>query len=309
MHFQNLQLQLRKREIESNCLILNGCETILMQQYLDMVTEIFGLPVLKLDNLKQVYTRLSKSLIRQNNTYVVYNDEDPVKENVNLNNLKKQLKENNLILVYTSKLDSRKTFTKENEKIIYDFEELSDEIVESYIQNKFKLCKINTKTLIRGVGKNLCHLTLEMLKVVGISESYNLSMDQAFEKALKSNLISMQEHLTIFNVVEMFCRRDTNILNYLNSEEVKKNIIPLLSVMYKNIRGMYLVQSCNVNDKISEKTGLTGFEIQLAKKAGKNYSIQELENMLKQIQKLDLAVKKGHIEPTLAFSFFVIKNL
>ena len=115
----------------------------------------------------------------------------------------------------------------------------------------------------------------------------------------------------IFNFIDTVCKRQVNDSYSLLNELIAINESPLaiISLLYNNFRAMLLVQSAQGQPEISKVTGLTPWQVKLAKEKGNNYSIAELVNAIKIIRNTEKGIKTGGIEQDMAVDYILINLL
>jgi DNA polymerase III delta subunit len=95
---------------------------------------------------------------------------------------------------------------------------------------------------------------------------------------------------------------------YRQCQDIGEANITLLSVLYSNAKALLQVQSCTSKD-IAKSTGLTGFQIKLAKERMGHYKNRELVDMMKLIQKVERSIKTGEIEDAISIEYVLVNVL
>jgi hypothetical protein len=88
---------------------------------------------------------------------------------------------------------------------------------------------------------------------------------------------------------------------------VKDSPIAILSLLYTNIKSMLLVRVCPQGSKVSDVTGLTGWQIKMAYEKGYNYEPRELLGIMDTIKYIDESIKIGKIEAQHALPYLIAK--
>lgn len=121
--------------------------------------------------------------------------------------------------------------------------------------------------------------------------------DKAFEILVKDGTIYQPPKDAIFDFVDAVLDRKVNLSYNLfdQCKAVGEAIMVMLSVLYTNAKAVLQVQSCESKD-ISKSTGLTGWQIQNAKKHLDVYEDWELVDMLRLIHQCEKGIKTGKID-------------
>ena len=92
-------------------------------------------------------------------------------------------------------------------------------------------------------------------------------------------------------------------------KQINDSPLGLISLLYTNLKSMLLVKWAGNGDKISDRTGLTPFQVKLAKEKGNKYTVQELEQAIKLIRNTEKGIKTGNIETELAVDYILVNIL
>ena len=111
-------------------------------------------------------------------------------------------------------------------------------------------------------------------------------------------------------LIDAVCRRQPHKSYELWHElkKVNENPLGVISLLYSNIRSMLLVQSAGGGD-ISNRTGLTAWQIKIAREKGKHYSIGELVKGLRSIRETEKGIKIGAIDQSIALDYILASLL
>lgn len=97
-------------------------------------------------------------------------------------------------------------------------------------------------------------------------------------------------------------------MNYKNNwNKYGESNIKLLSLLYNNFKIILLIQSCKSSD-ICKTTGLQNNQVYYNKDKTGYYSIGELVNALKIIQKTEEGIKTGKIDEQISIDY-VLTNI
>ncbi len=90
---------------------------------------------------------------------------------------------------------------------------------------------------------------------------------------------------------------------------INENPLGLISLLYSNFKSMLIIQSIEPGANISQRSGLTPWQIKLAKEKGNNYSIIELVSIIKIIRETEKGIKTGLMESDKAIDYILVSIL
>ena len=133
-----------------------------------------------------------------------------------------------------------------------------------------------------------------------------MTYDEAFEILLKDGTIYEPPYDAIFDLVDAILDREVNrAFNLLQqSYAVGEATMVMLSVLYNNAKAVLQVQTYKGN-KITEGTGLTGWQIKNAKVQLGRYSEEELIYIVRLVQKVESGIKTGRMEDEFAMQYLL----
>lgn len=291
----------------NNVYIFTGDEIKVMNIYINQIASIQGRTVIRKDTVGEIFKTLKISkLTKDSNVYVILDDFDFLKQEKYWEQLMTATEEHTIILVY-SQIDKRGKFYKNYKDSICEFEKLSEVVLAKYIQKEIQLETERAKQLALMCENSYNRVLMEVDKLKHLVQVYNLTAEQAFDKMLKEELIHTTETELVFKLVDAICKRQIGttfeLLQYL--DVVKDSPIAILSLLYNNIKAMLLVAVCPEGSKVSEVTGLTGWQIKTAYEKGNSYNPTELLNIMSFIKHIDEGIKIGKVEPQYAIPYLV----
>ena len=133
-----------------------------------------------------------------------------------------------------------------------------------------------------------------------------MNYDEAFEILVKDGTIYEPPYDAIFDLVDAILDRKVNRAFDLlrQSYEVGEATMVILSVLYNSAKAVLQVQTYH-GDKITEGTGLTGWQIKNAKPHVGKYSENELIYIVQLIQKIESGIKTGQMEDEFAMEYLL----
>lgn len=293
----------------NNVYIFTGDEIKVMNIYITQIANAQSRTVIRKDNVGEIFKTLKISkLTKESNVYVILDDFDFVKQENYWEQLMTATQDHTIILVY-SQLDKRGKFYKTYKHEICEFEKLSEVVLAKYIQKEIPLDTESAKELALMCENSYNRVLMEVDKLKHLMDVYSITAQDAFNKMLNEELINTTQTELAFKIVDAICKRQVQttfeLLQYL--DVVKDSPIAILSLLYSNIKSMLLVAVCPKEGKISEVTGLSGWQIKTAYEKGNNYAPTELLNIMSVIKHIDEGIKIGKVEPQYAIPYLVAK--
>ena len=158
---------------------------------------------------------------------------------------------------------------------------------------------------------NYSRILLECDKLKHLAAARNCNIQSAYAIAIKEKLIHIEPKDVIFELIDAVCKREIT-RSYRLYEELKAvNESPLgvISLLYTNFKSMLLVQSAGAGANITKRTGLTPWQVKLAKEKGVHYGIDELVRAIRIIRETEEGIKTGAIEQNMSIEFILASVL
>lgn len=299
--------------------IFTGDEWAVQKIYIQQIAKMKKLEVYYADDFKEVYSKLkNRGFIGSNKLYVIINDKDlQTSENAQIQLQNNILKQNILIYIWTD-VDKRTKFYNKFKDSVVEFEPLSDVALKKYILKEINLSDKNCQKLIDVCEHNYGRILLEIDKIkryklageLMVTDDYQVLEDDCFQMLLKDGTIYQPPYDAVFDFVDAVldrkCKRAFEL--YEQSVAVGEATMVMLSVLYKNVKAVLQVQSCESSD-VAKSTGLSGWEIKNANKHIKKYRIHELVEMLRLIQEVESGIKKGVMPEDIAVQYVLVNVL
>lgn len=305
-----------KSDIKSNNIksfyIFTGEELEVMNIYLRQMS-MRDKQLVRLDTFRQVYKDSKSPKMMGSPKLYVVRDDNEVLTNEKIQKLLTNtawLKVNILVLVFTT-IDKRSKFYKAYKDTIVEFKPLESPILKKYIQKQIPLSDKNCDKLIDICEGNYGRILLEIDKIkqyvnyLGPAQT----QDAVFDKFIKDGTIYQPPKDAIFDFVDAVLDRNSKCFDlYRQCLEVGEASMVMLSVLYNNAKQVLQVQSCPSKD-ISKSTGLTGWQIQNARKYVGRWKTWELVNILKMVRSMETGIKTGKVEESIAVPYVLVSIL
>ena len=153
-------------------------------------------------------------------------------------------------------------------------------------------------------------ILLETDKVNTYARAQGVSVDDAFNVLVSEGTISRPPKDAIFDFVNAFLRADINgAFNLLQDcKAIGEPALRIISVLYTNLKRVLQVQVCESGD-ICKTTGLSAFEVKLAKQTLGCWESTDLVFFLKSLQAIEQSVKLGEVEESEALDYLMVTVL
>lgn len=321
MKLPDLQKQIVSKNID-HVLLLFGEEVAIMDIYLDKVYKVTGGDVLRFDSVKEAYAKLVQKRITTGNSrvFVVRDDKDffkADKEWAKVFNAAENSADY-LVLIYSS-MDRRSKFYKQNQEKLCEFEKLSSTMLAGYIDKLLPGMSASEKEQFAQVCEcNYSRILLEADKVKHYAHALDdkapdlpLSIDygMCFQKLLKQGVIYQPiGDITFLFTDAILTRNKKDTAKYLQqAKAIGESEILTLSVLYNGFKQILMVQGLGRDQsEPSKRTGLTPWQVKMAKEKQGHYSIAELVNALKVIRFVEKGIKTGAIDADVAVEYVIV---
>lgn len=292
--------------------IFSGDEWKVQEIYINQLAKAKNLRIKRINSINDIYVQLrNKSFLSSNFCYVVRDDEAFISNEQLWSQVKdSKIFAGNIYILQLTNLDKRTKFYKAFQDEICVFEHLEPRILKKYIQKEIDLNDKNCQALMEICEYDYGRCLLEIDKiqkyaegnVVLIKNIYN----NAFEILLESGAIYQPPKDAIFDFVDAVLKKKVNLSLELLQEcyDIGEATMVMLTVLFNNVRSTLQVQTYH-GDNLSKATGLTGWEIKLAKSHIGYYTDDWLEYMLLEIQRVESGIKQGKIEEEFAMRYLL----
>ena len=308
MNLQELQKQIINKNFD-NLYIFLGDEIAVQKIYINKIKEITGLELQYVEDLKSIYTKLSSNnIFNVKKLYVVIDDIDLTKQEKIWQDLQSKINDNIIIFKYNN-LDKRSKFYKYFTQKIVEFNKLSNEVLTQYIKKEISLNNKNCEELINICGNNYNQILLEIDKIKNYSNPLD-SDDYLFEQLNNQGAFHKEISDITFEFIEKVLKRDIKAIYELRKKliQIGESNIKLLSLLYTNFKTILLIQSCNSKD-ICKTTGLQYYQVKYNQDKLDYYTISELVNILRNIQKVEKGIKTGTIDEVISLDYLLVNIL
>lgn len=312
MELFELKQQITNNRIEPLYVFI-GPEQAIMDVYIKQIAKCLKSQIKRVDGVANIYSTMQNyGFLSSKNCYVIRNDNDyPRQEKAWEKLITGQAQAGDTVILIYDKIDKRGKFYNGHKKVLVEFEKLAPELLTKYIHKEIGLDPLWGLRLANMCDCDYSKILLECDKLKVLAEAEKVTIEKALEIAMREKLIYTPPKDTIFELVDLICKRRTMELMpvYNDFKQLNESPLGLLSLLYTNFKNMLLVQSTKGEPNVSNKTGLTGWQIKIATEKGSRYSIGELVYNLGVIRDIEKGIKTGGIDQLIATDYLISKIL
>lgn len=312
MKLPDLQKQIVQKDID-HVLMFFGEEVAIMDIYLDKIYKVTGGDVLRFDSVKEAYAKLVQKRITTSGSrvFVVRDDKEFLKADKEWAKVLNaaQNGDDYFILIYSS-MDRRSKFYKQNQERLCEFEKLSSSILAGYIDKLLPGMTTAEKEQLAQVCEcSYSRVILEADKIKHYAQTTGFEHGKAFKELLKQGVIYQPIGDITFSFTDaILTRNKRDTAKYLlQAKAVGESEILTLSVLYNGFKQILMVQGLGKDQsEPCKRTGLTPWQVKMAKEKQGHYSIAELVNALKVIRFAEKGIKTGAIDADVAVEYVIV---
>lgn len=301
-----------KRQIQSERLdrffVFTGEEIEAQRIYVAKISEVTKKPVKRIETVAEAFKKRA-SVLKVSNVFVCRDDMEFWKSCTELDIILELLGDNILILEMTT-IDKRSKTYKAYEDRIVDFRYMDADVLYKYVQKKATLSDEHTFDLIDICGNDYSRIILELDKIERLSKALFIPVDDAYEKLLADGVITRPPKDAIFEFTDALLRAQVDLAFRLleDCKAIGEPALRIITVLYTNFRRVLQYQVSEGKD-ICAETGLTPFDVKLAKQVAWAWDSSDLVFFLKTLQHIEQGIKTGEVEEGIALDLLMVSIL
>ena len=301
-----------KRQIKTTKLcpfyVFTGAEIEAQRIYINKIAEVTGKQIKRIESAKEAFNKRA-SILKLSNVYVCRDDAEFWKSATEITVIEELLGDNILILQMTD-IDKRSKASKLYADRIVTFEYMDSDTLYKYVQKECSLSDDNTFELIDMCENDYSRLLLETDKIRTYAQAQGVSVDESFRTLVQEGTINRPPKDAIFDFTDAFLRADIGrAFNLLEDcKEIGEPALRIFTVLYSNIKRVLQVQICNSGD-ICKTTGLTPWDVKIARQTAGSWKSEDLVFFLKTLQRIEQGIKSGEVEDESALDYFMVSVL
>lgn len=308
MELSTLKAHIIKGNLQSYY-IFTGPEVEVMRIYLRQMAEKTNSKIVELDNIAELAARLNSSpLTSQAFIFVLRECKEILSQDKAQDKILQARARNNAVSVFIyDKIDTRTKLYKRHMQDVVEFDYLSKDILIKYMQKEVTTLSISTCTELIDIC-NSCYrrILLEIDKLKRYADGKDINA--VFKEVRKSTdlffYVAPEDRL--FDLVEAVLTRKQNAMAIWR-ECVDNGVSSLLILasLYNATKQLMQVQAYNNQGDILNTTGLTAFQVKMAKARVGRFPIAQLVYFLKLIREAEKGIKTGLIEESMAVPYVI----
>lgn len=318
MKLHELQQQIISKSLDK-LYVFYGEEVGIMDVYLNKIYSAIKADILRVETVQEAYIKMSQKKLSGNPRCFVVRDDKEFFKNDKVWHKIFSLTSSSpdfLILIYSS-MDKRSKFYKQNIDILTEFEKLSPDMLSKYIIKALPgMSTTNAIHLAEVCECNYNRIMLECDKVKIFADRVDgrkgsSDYDSALKTLIESGVIYQPIGDITFKFTDAILTRNfKDTAEYLRQARLKgEPEIMVLSILYNGFKQILMVQGLGRDQSEPVKrTGLTAWQVKMAKEKQGYYSISELINALKVVRFAEKGIKSGQLDSEISLEY-VIANI
>lgn len=319
MKLHELQKQIVSKELDK-VYVFTGEEIGIMDIYLDKIYSIVGCDVVRTESVQEAYAKMTQRRISgAPRCFVVRDDKEFLKQDKIWNTVFSLANKSSdfLILIYSS-MDKRSKFYKHNTDMLTEFEKLTPDMLAKYINKELpgiqkrdavqlaEMCECNYSRILLECDKIRQYVAAQKRKVpFAVDINYGAALKTLVEQGVIFQPIG---DITFKFTDAILTRNYKDASRYLREARQKQEPeIMVLSILYNGFKQILMVQGLGRNQSEPVKrTGLTPWQVKMAKEKQGHYSISELIEALKIVRFVEKGIKTGQIDADVSLEYVIV---
>lgn len=319
MKIHELQKQIVSKDLDK-VYVFTGEEIGIMDIYLEKLYAVTNCDVVRSDSVQEAYSKMTQRRISgAPRCFVVRDDKDFLKQDkiwgivFSLANKSPDY----LILVYSS-MDKRSKFYKQNTEMLTDFEKLSSDMLAKYISKELPGIQERDAIQLAEICEcNYSRILLECDKIRHYVEAAKKKVPFSIEMGYGGALKTLIEQGVIFQPIGDITFKFTDAILTRNYKDASRYLrearqkqepeIMVLSILYNGFKQILMVQGLGRDQsEPAKRTGLTPWQVKMAKEKQGHYSISELIDALKIVRFVEKGIKTGQIDADVSLEYVIV---
>ena len=319
MKLHELQKQIVSKELDK-VYVFTGEEIGIMDIYLDKIYSVVGCDVVRMDSVQESYAKMTQRRISgAPRCFVVRDDKEFLKQDKIWNTVFSLANKSSdfIILIYSS-MDKRSKFYKQNTDMLTEFEKLTPDMLAKYINKELpgiqdrdsvrlaEMCECNYSRILLECDKIRQYVAAQKRKV---PFSVDINCGEALKTLVEQGVIFQPIGDITFKFTDAILTRNyKDASRYLREARQKQEPeIMVLSILYNGFKQILMVQGLGRDQSEPVKrTGLTPWQVKMAKEKQGHYSISELIEALKIVRFVEKGIKTGQIDADVSLEYVIV---
>lgn len=304
-----------KSEISTNALrhfyVFAGEETEIMKIYIKQISKVSGLPVTRVDSVRDVYEKVSRgALVKRPSVYVVQ-DDNTFLRNEKLWSIVPRAFRSDILIIVCTKIDKRSKFFKTVDYA--PFNPMAPSQLCKHIQAILPLSESAATSLAEDCQRSYNRCLQECHKITSYmqyreSQGDPVSADMAYRLLVNFGQIYRPVGDVTFELVEAIVSRKSaaSVEKLLLSYRIKnESKLGILSLLYNKFRALVMYLSLPDKSTAAVSSGLSSYELSAAQRNSERYTLEESLAALQCLQDMEYGIKTGTIDEALSLDYFI----
>ena len=305
MEIREVKKQIQSKRFSDRLFVFTGEEIEAQRIYVNKIAEVTEKPIKRIEQVSEAFNKRG-SLLRVSYLFVCRDDMDFWKSATPVETITELLGDNMLIIEMTS-IDGRSKASKLYADKTVTFNYMDADTLYKYVQKECRLSDDNSYDLIDMCERDYSRIILEADKINRYARACDISVDEAFRALVQDKAITKPPKDAIFDFTDALLRADIDGAFELLEEckAIGESPLRIISVLYSNFKRVLQVQVCESGD-ICRETGLSVFDVKIARQTVGSWAGQDLVFFLKTLQSIEQGIKTGEIEEDTALDLLMV---
>ena len=305
MELKDLKAQIQAKNLKP-FYIFTGVEVGVQDIYLEQMAKVMNADLVRVDNLAEMAKRLhNRGMFSNAHIYVLRNDKELLSNDTAQHSLLSQNANKHVLCVFGyDSIDKRSKLYKGYGDNIVEFVPLKESVLVKYIQRDIDLSEADCNRLIAVCESDYSRILLETDKVKRYAAVTKQSLSDCLHQLLADGTIYTPPKDAVFDFVDAVLKYKPKLAYSLLAESYASGeaTLVLLSNLYNSAKQLLQAQSYQ-GDNITQATGLTPFQIKLAKGRCGIYRAGDLVELMRLTRNAERGIKIGEIEDMVAVPY------
>lgn len=318
MNISDLHKQIVTNKVDP-FLILTGAEVGILDIYLKRICETSDRSIEYCETVQDAYRKMVvQSMSSQSRLFIVRGDDPFLKLEKNWSSVMSSVSLSNSLILVFSQIDKRGKFYKQYADKIVEFEALSPAMLCKYVDNELVNVSNDDKmNLIELCESNYSRIMLECDKIRQYTEACRaMGKHESHTSALRTlisdgTIFAPIGDITFKLTDAILLRRPSDVGKYLLQARSKgEPEIMILSILYNSFKQILMVQGLGPDKSDAcKRTGLTPWQVKMAKEKMGSYDLEELVFALKTTRFAEMGIKTGQLDAEISLEYLVANIL
>ena len=288
--------------------VFTGAEIEAQRIYINKIAEVTSKQIRRIESASEAFNKRA-GIIKTSSLFVCRDDIEFWKQAIAVDDVANLLGNNILILQMTD-IDKRSKASKLYAEQTVTFNYMDSDVLYKYLEKVCTLSDDRAYELIDICECDYSRILLECDKINRYAHACTCGVDEAYDTLLQDGAIARPPKDAIFEFTDAMLRGQIDRAFRLleDCKAIEEPALRVISVLYSNFKRVLQYQVAESKD-ICKETGLTPFDVKLAKQTAGAWKSQDIVFFLKTLQRIEQGIKQGEIEETSALDLMMVSIL